>query len=43
MKFKARRPLDMTMQVDKLERALGIICPSIGEEIKKTAKEYLNV
>jgi dTDP-4-dehydrorhamnose reductase len=41
-KFKARRPLDMTMKIGKLEKALGIDCPSIAEEIKKTTKEYLN-
>ena len=39
---KARRPLDMTLNVRKLEEALGIQCPDIREEISKTAKEYIN-
>lgn len=40
--LKARRPLDMTLSVRKLESALGIQCPDIREEISKTAKEYAN-
>ena len=40
--LKARRPLDMTLNVRKLEEALGIQCPDIHEEIRKTAKEYSN-
>jgi dTDP-4-dehydrorhamnose reductase len=40
--LKARRPLDMTLNVGKLEDALGIQCPDIREEISKTAKEYAN-
>jgi dTDP-4-dehydrorhamnose reductase len=40
--LKARRPLDMTLNVRKLEDALGIQCPDIHEEINKTAKEYVN-
>jgi dTDP-4-dehydrorhamnose reductase len=40
--LKARRPLDMTLNVRKLEDALGIQCPDIREEISKTAKEYAN-
>lgn len=40
--LKAPRPLDMTLNVRKLEDALGIKCPDIREEISKTAKEYAN-
>lgn len=40
--LKARRPLDMTLNVRKLEAALGIQCPDIRDEISKTAKEYSN-
>jgi dTDP-4-dehydrorhamnose reductase len=40
--LKARRPIDMTLNVRKLEEALGIQCPDIYEEISKTAKEYAN-
>jgi dTDP-4-dehydrorhamnose reductase len=40
--LKARRPLDMTLNVKKLEAALGIQCPDMREEICKTAKEYRN-
>ena len=32
----------MTLNVGKLEEALGIQCPYINEEISKTAKEYAN-
>jgi dTDP-4-dehydrorhamnose reductase len=42
IRLKASRPLDMRMEVTKLEKALGIVCPYIKDEIKKTAKEYLN-
>jgi dTDP-4-dehydrorhamnose reductase len=42
LSLRARRPLDMTLNVIKLEEALGIHCPDIREEISKTAKEYLN-
>jgi dTDP-4-dehydrorhamnose reductase len=42
MKLKARRPLDMTMDVSKIEEALDIVCPSMSDEIKKASKEYLN-
>lgn len=40
--FKARRPLDMTLQVTRLEAALHLQCPAIWAEIAHTAKEYLN-
>lgn len=40
--LKARRPLDMTMDIRKLETELGIQCPDIHEEIDKTAREYEN-
>jgi dTDP-4-dehydrorhamnose reductase len=40
MALKARRPLDMTLNVKRLEGALGIQCPDIREEISKTVKEY---
>jgi dTDP-4-dehydrorhamnose reductase len=40
--FKARRPLDMTLNIKLLENTLGIKCPDIYEEITKTANEYLN-
>ena len=42
LNLKARRPLDMTLSISKLELALGIECPNIREEISKTAKEYVN-
>ncbi len=41
--LKARRPLDMSMQVARLEAVLDVQCPSIHAEIEHTAKEYLNV
>lgn len=41
--FRARRPLDMSLKVAKLEAILDIQCPSIYYEIEHTAKEYLNV
>ena len=40
--LKARRPLNMTLNVKKLEAALGIQFPDIRDEISKTAKEYSN-
>lgn len=40
--LKAKRPLDMTMNVQKLEAALGRPCPDIFDEVNKTAKEYSN-
>lgn len=40
--FKARRPVDMTMQVARLEVALNLQCPNIFDEIEHTSKEYLN-
>jgi dTDP-4-dehydrorhamnose reductase len=36
----ARRPLDMSMAVDRIEHALGICCPDIHVEIRRAAKEY---
>jgi len=40
--LKARRPLDMTLQVARLEAALDLQCPNMLKEIEHTAKEYLN-
>ena len=40
--LKARRPLDMAMQVTRLEAALDLQCPDIFNEIEQTSKEYLN-
>lgn len=40
--LRARRPLNMTMQVARLEAALGFQCPVISREIEQTVKEYLN-
>lgn len=40
--LKAHRPLDMSLQVARLEAALDLQCPSILAEIEHTAKEYLN-
>ena len=42
MTLKARRPLDMTLQVARLEAALHLRCPNMLKEIEHTAKEYLN-
>jgi dTDP-4-dehydrorhamnose reductase len=42
MVLKARRPLDMTLQVARLEAALDLQCPKIFHEIEHTSKEYLN-
>lgn len=40
---KTRRPLDMSIDVSRFEKATGIQCPRMEEEIKLTAKEYLHV
>ncbi len=40
--LKARRPVDMTLQIMRLEGAFGLQCPNIFNEIQYTAKEYLN-
>jgi dTDP-4-dehydrorhamnose reductase len=40
--LKARRPLDMTLQVARLEAALNLQCPNMLNEIEHTWKEYLN-
>ena len=40
--LKARRPLDMTLQVARLEAAFGLQCPTMLHEIERTSKEYLN-
>ena len=40
--LKARRPLDMTLHVTRLEAAFHLQCPTIWAEIAHTAKEYLN-
>lgn len=40
--FKARRPLDMSLQVSLIEKLLNIQCPNMLDEIEYTAKEYLN-
>jgi dTDP-4-dehydrorhamnose reductase len=40
--LKARRPLDMSLQVERLEVALDLQCPSMRAEIDRTVKEYLN-
>ena len=40
--LKARRPLDMTLQVARLEAALDLQCPNMFNEIQHAAKEYLN-
>lgn len=42
LSLKARRPIDMTMNVALLESTLRIKCPNMLEEIEHTAKEYLN-
>lgn len=41
--LKARRPLDMTLNVKRLESTLGIECPDIYEEIAKVIMEEKNV
>ena len=40
--LKARRPIDMSLQVSRLESALGIQLPTMRTEIELVAKEYLN-
>ena len=40
--LKARRPIDMTLQVARLEAAYHLQCPNILNEIEHTSKEYLN-
>jgi dTDP-4-dehydrorhamnose reductase len=40
--LKARRPLDMTLKVARLEAAFDLQCPDILNEIEHTSKEYLN-
>jgi dTDP-4-dehydrorhamnose reductase len=40
--LRARRPVDMTLQVARLEAALELQCPNMLNEIQYTAKEYLN-
>lgn len=40
--LKARRPLDMTLQVARFEAALDLQCPNMLNEIQHTAREYLN-
>lgn len=40
--LKAKRPIDMTLDVLKLETALGTPCPDIFDQIILTAQEYLN-
>jgi dTDP-4-dehydrorhamnose reductase len=37
---RVRRPLNMTMCVDLIEEKMGLKCPSIDDEILKTAKQY---
>lgn len=41
--LRARRPLDMTLDVTRIEHALQITCPTMGAEIERTAKEYPDV
>jgi dTDP-4-dehydrorhamnose reductase len=40
--LKARRPLDMSLQVSKLENILNFKLPIIKSQIEITAQEYLN-
>lgn len=40
--LKARRPLDMSLNVSRLEKILELQMPKIFSEIEYTAKEYLN-
>lgn len=42
LELKARRPLDMSLQVSRLENILEIQLPIMLVEIEHTAKEYLN-
>lgn len=41
--LKAKRPLNMGMDVARLETALNYQCPSIHDEIARTAREYSHV
>ena len=38
--LKAVRPKNMLMNVEKIERGLGIQLPLLNDEIKKVAKQY---
>ncbi len=40
--LKAKRPLDMTLDVRKIETALGTSCPDIFDQIELTYQEYRN-
>lgn len=40
LEFKAQRPLDMTLRVERIEEALGSRCPMMQHQIEETAKEY---
>ena len=40
--LKARRPLDMSLQVSLLENSLAMRLPSMQDEIEHTVKEYIN-
>ncbi len=39
-KLTAIRPNDMSLNINKIEKELNLICPEISEEILKTAMEY---
>ncbi len=41
MPQKARRPLDMTMAVDKFQRTFGVSLPRVEGEVRLVAKEYV--
>jgi len=38
--LKAKRPLDMTMQVDRFAEAFGCSLPTVGDEIRIVAEDY---
>ena len=40
--LNARRPFDMSLNVANIESALNMKCPTMLDEIKQTAKEYMN-
>lgn len=40
---KVKRPLDMSLNISKIETRLGILCPEILDEINLVAREYSNV
>ena len=40
--LKALRPNDMSLVITRFEDALGVKCPTIQDELKHTAREYLN-